>query len=281
MPATPVFDPVADQLRIPVSVDVGPGWLERWRAAVAESAEFALRSLRRSFGGAVDFYDVEPWLRSMSTSNAAPGAGWVFAVLDYLSWPAVASAHDETLIAYAQRRHIDCWRANGPELLEWLAVQQQIPDEWLPHTLIEERLAAQLRQHAAVASVDVRVEMRLTPRGGISWLRDRSSDHWRAVSESTAAGECCPVVAFGKAGPRVLLTFKSANRCCVYDPGAPEPVTELSHAVVDGFFRLKYQPIEPPLTVWQRMLGAIGLRHVAWTVARSWRRFWRARHRSR
>jgi hypothetical protein len=281
MNATPVFDPVADHLRVPVAVDLGPGWLERWRAAVADSAESALVSLRRSFGAAVDFYDVEPWLRSMSSSNAVPGAGWVFAVLDYLSWPAVPSAREDTLTAYAQQRHIDCWRQNGPELLEWLAVQQHIPDEWLPHSLIEQRLAATLRQHAAVAAVEVRVEVRLTPRGGVSWLRDRSVDQWRAVSERTAMGECCPVVAFGKAGPRVLLAFRSGTECCVYDPGAPEPVTELPHASLDGMFRLKYQPMAPPLTLVQRTVGAIGLREVAWTVERSWRRFSRARLRSR
>ena len=271
MSRTAGFDPVADGFPFPAAPELEPPWRDRWHAAFLAGVPEALVSLRRSFGGAIDLHDVPTWLTSPRMAHALTGAGWVFAALDYFRWRANPRGDRPTLRAYLQQRHLDCWRENGPSLLEWLAVQQQVPEEWLPRALIQRQLADRLQRQPAVDGVAVQIEMRLTPPGGARWLRDRSHDHWRRVGDRISAGDCCPVAAFTATGPRALLAFGSGGGVRCYDPSGPALITTIDPASVDGLLPLRYVPLKPPLSRGQRLADAVGLERIVWRLIRAWR----------
>lgn len=273
-----VFNPVSDAVSCATSPELDAYWLERWQAVLNSSLAQALASLRQTFGGAVDLHGVPGWLTSQRGVHALATAGCVFATLDYFNWPASPPDDSRVLHAYLQQRHLDCWRQNAPALLEWQAVQQRVPEEWLPHSLVERQLAARLRQHPAVARAEVAATLSLRPQGGVSWLRDRSQHHWRAVRDRIAAGECCPVAVFASTGPRALLAFADGAEVRCYDPDDSSLVTSISPTSVDGLLRLRYAPAAPPLNTGQRVADVVGLGRTAWRLSRSWRAFRRASH---
>lgn len=266
-----VFNPVVDAVTCGASADMDAGWRERWRAAIGGSISDTLASLRRSFGGAIDLHGVPGWLVSSAGVDGLAAAGCVFTALDYFNWPASPGRTSSALRDFVQRRHLDCWHDNAAALLEWQAVQQRVPEEWLPRELVERQLASRLRRHPMVARVEVSAALALDPPGGAKWLRDRSQEQWRAVNERIAAGECCAVATFAPGGPRVLLAFANDGGLRCYDPAESSLVTTISPASVDGLMQLRYAPVAPPLGGAQRLADAVGLRQTIWRLARSWR----------
>jgi hypothetical protein len=271
------FDPVVDSLTLPVPVNLDAGWHRRWHTTVVGDGPRVLKALRQSFGGAVDLHEVAEWLDAPPPAHALPDAGWVFAALDYFMWPALPAHDTPQLRAYIQERHLDCWRQNGAALLEWLAVQQRVPEEWLPRALIEHQLAALLRRLPSIAHVEVRAEISVRPAGGACWLREHSLDHWQILHERTAGGLCCPVVAFVRGRAWALLAFRSGEGIRGYDPNRPGPPIDVEPDSIDGLFMLRYEPAQPPLSGYQRAAGAVGLGRIAWKLARTWRSLRRAR----
>jgi hypothetical protein len=265
------FDPRADAIPLSLPDDLESAWRARWRTTLDSHVPEALTRLRRSFGGAVDLHGLPGWMESPNLIPALVGAGWVFATLDYFGWPALPRADPKRLRAYVERRHLDCWQDNGSALLEWLGVQRRVPEEWLPHQLIERHLVARLGLLPTIDNVQVEAVVSLNPAGGSRWLRERSSAHWSDVTARLAAGECCPVVAFDAAGARAVLAVHNGREVRCYDPADPTRPAVLDSVALDGLLPLRYTPARPPLTASQRAADAMRLGAVLWRLERSWK----------
>ena len=276
----PGFNSAVDGFDFSNAADLNPQWLEEWRSVLQLSAPEALNQLRGSFGGALEYYDVPGWMTRVRPSDAAAGAGLVLGAIDSFVWPAATRARNEDLDVYLRQRHLDFWRENGPSLLTWLAVLRKVPEEWLPRALMERRIQRQLQSCGGVGSVEVRIDLHLPVPGGGKWLRGQSVGQLRIIRAKVAAEGFCPIVVFTDRGMEVLLAIECDPELRCYDPARPGTDRVIDRAALQGVFCIRYSPRKPPLSVWQRAAGSIGLKGATRDLTRAWRiGAWRRRLR--
>jgi len=314
------FDPLSDSFRFGEAWPLGATDAAAILQIFQSGIDPALAILEPSFHDALELHHVRERLARMLEADRSEAFGrraaMVFAALDYFHArvppPPLAQVHPAgqgaKLAQFLCRRSRESTRAIAPALLAEAGVLVCVPERWVPEALLTSSLRSAIENMGLFEVTEIELELKLPFPGGASWLRRQTLAELQKLRTHLDAGQPWPIVLIPENGDpfdaRVMLAFRyepagsDAAKIHCYDPSLPAEFQALqmdlreSAAVVgslsgalqgfhlQGLLCCDYEPTEPPLSFFFRLVHRLWPWTIVWFAWRSLRG-WKLRRAGR
>lgn len=276
------------------------------RQRCSDAVETALDRLRLAFNGAIEFYEVEKWLREWireghpQNRGLIPGA--VLAALDYYfnrSFPPGKSSIKKLEFrTYLWSRSLTYIEYNAAELLSSMAAGYLFPEKWMTEAAILNPVKRELERWGMLENAEIQLDLK-NPGGGQQWLKLLTLKSWTNLKATIDSGKPLPlglirqtldpfvnsiVVAYG-----YEESGDDSGLIHIYEAGHPreentirlrfenegirisESRQPVPPAPLAGFFCPEYLAAQPPLNTITRILHFVLPWRIVWFFIRKLR----------